>query len=198
MSNSNSTVVKSPSLGDTALELLPILKELLKRKSAAGEEYAYFHSGKQAEARLRDECKRRLNLDSESRLPDNIMANVKEAVKMFTAGLMAKMEDDGYQVRSASFHKPFVSWETATANAKADGLRNRIVSERDLRGDGERLVCYQEERRKLAKRITSMGEKPGKYSPEEIMLVTARHEACQTVINKIVANANKDGAQTEK
>ncbi len=190
VANVSSNLVKSQAVPTSAVEMVPVARELLKRKSSAGEEYVFIHSGKNAEARLRDEMKRRLNLDSEQRLPDKVMNHVREAIGILFASLQTDHITNGYAVKSHSSNKPFVTWEKDTATPKSDGLRNRTISERELKSDSERLVCYQEERRKLAKRITSMTEKPGKFSREEIALVQARHDAAHAVCAKLAPLAN--------
>jgi hypothetical protein len=193
----NTTLLKSPIVPDSALGMKAVLMELLKRKSGVGDEYQLFHSGKSAEARLRDEIKRRLNLQSKERLPDDVMKLVEDGVKMFNLSLMERLNEDGFETQSASYRKPFVKYDGKTAVVKDDGLRNQIIATRELRGDGERLVCYQEERRKCAARIETMRKNPAKYSPEDIQLATERMNAanlvCQTIAPETAKTTINEG-----
>lgn len=155
------------------------------RKSQNGESLQLQRNGRNILALLRNELKARLNLDSGTRLPDELHDMAEKAVGCFIASLMDSFLHDGMTLTNYRKGVSFVKFDR-DGNVKEDGLMNTAKATRDLRNDGERLACYQESRRQLSRRLESMSNAPGKYDRTELEAVKRKLAKVELVIAAIV------------
>lgn len=180
-----STLPQAASVPQNEVEMLPLIKELAMRKSANGESLQLQRNGRNILALLRNELKSRLNMDSGTRLPDELHEQAEKAVRSFVASLMDNFLSDGMTLTNYRKGVTFVKFDR-DGKVKEDGMMNTAKATRDLRNDGERLAAYQESRRQLTRRIESMEKTPGKYERTEIEAVKRKLKVVETVIATIV------------
>jgi hypothetical protein len=119
------------------------------------------------------------------KLPDELNDMCGKAVAAFQSQLLSSMVEDGYQLTNIRKGIPFVKWDGTKPSG--DGLRNTAVAMRDLRDDGERLMAYQAERRKLTARIATLEKNPAKYGDfrEQVALNRAKLVEVEAIIARI-------------
>ena len=186
------TIERSPSCPQTALEMQPVLTEMVRRK---GSNHLSTRE-RNLLAMLRDEIKRRNNLPLNAKLPDDLFGEAEKAVELFLTNLHRKMFEDDFQLETFKGRVSRIKFDDL-GRVKETRFQSVLKTGRETRDNEEAFAVLLDAKQKLAKRVANMREAVGKYTPEEIGAVEAKLESVTMNYNAIMAPKAKTEKETK-